>query len=142
MAVICVDESAKFTSGFCMGHRKYKVQVLKAQPDCVLKAQATDQRCHDKREFERCRACKVTLEFFRKLNLTKAYQLPNSNIAENTAANGCPTSNQLWISTKRKLQRASQISLQLLINYKEQQNYRSRKPCFLLFHDNPLKLLH
>lgn len=38
---------------------KYKVQVLKAQPDCVLKAQAEDQRCHDKREFEHG---KMTLE--------------------------------------------------------------------------------
>lgn len=141
-AAICVDESAKLTAGFCMGHRKYKVQVLNAQPDCVLKAQAADQRCHDKREFEHYRACKVTLEFFRKLYLTKAYQLLNSNTGENTAENGCPTSNQLWISTKRKLQQTSQISPRLLINYKEQQNYRSRKPCFLLFHDNPLKLLH
>lgn len=33
---------------------------------------------------------------------------------------------QLWISTKMKLQQASQISLQLLINYKEQ-NDKSRK---------------
>lgn len=34
---------------------------------------------------------------------------------------------QLWISAKMKLQQASQIPLQLLINYKEEQNYRSRK---------------
>lgn len=34
---------------------------------------------------------------------------------------------QLWISAKMKLQQASQIPLQLLVNYKEEQNYRSRK---------------
>lgn len=39
----------------------------------------------------------MTLEFFRKLNETKVYQLSNSNIIENAAANGYPTSKQATV---------------------------------------------
>lgn len=136
-----VDRSTKLTAGPCMGHREIKNNnSLKAQSDCAVKARAVHQRCHIKRVWT-FQSLQRDLGFYRRLNLTISF--PTVRHRKCSCKGTSYQQSTSWISTERKLQWVSQISLQfLIINYKEQQNYRSRKLCFLLFHGNPLKLLH